>query len=330
MSAVAMLVGVALATTAAIAILISMVNGQLPASEPTQLNGNETNGHWIDPNGPSVQFVLFTRNSSPYNIRIGNIDDLRNSGFNISHSVKILIHGYQSSIKEAIFVITKDAYLETGDYNVIGMDWSVLCQSEYFSALRGVKIAGYYLGVFLSWLVQMGVPLANVHLVGHSMGAHVAGIGGASIKYGRVARITGLDPAKPGYRHSRYENRLDPGDAVIVDVIHTHAKILSLSEPVGHIDFYPNGGRTQPGCPDMEDIWQIVESLICSHGRAISLFAESIKNKRAFKSYKCETIEDAIYGICSEETDVYMGQSETYRKGIFYVQTKDKSPYSLT
>ena len=49
--------------------------------------------------------------------------------------------------------------------------------------------------------------------------------------------------------------RLDPSDALFVDVIHSNAKPLvdmgaGLYEPCGHVDFYPNGGQEQPGCPN--------------------------------------------------------------------------------
>nr|CAD7419130.1 unnamed protein product [Timema poppensis] len=47
--------------------------------------------------------------------------------------------------------------------------------------------------------------------------------------------------------------RLDPSDAKLVDVIHTDGKSIFLlgygmSQPCGHIDFYPNNGKEQPGC----------------------------------------------------------------------------------
>ena len=37
-------------------------------------------------------------------------------------------------------------------------------------------------------------------------------------------------------------------DADFVDVIHTDLKGLGIDQPIGHLDFYPNGGDVQPGC----------------------------------------------------------------------------------
>lgn len=61
----------------------------------------------------------------------------------------------------------------------------------------------------------------------------------------------GLDPAGPGFKEAPEYARLDPGDAKIIDSIHTSSQVLALTHPVGHVDFYPNGGKAQPGCPDL-------------------------------------------------------------------------------
>ena len=63
----------------------------------------------------------------------------------------------------------------------------------------------------------------------------------------------GLDPAKPFLTLENIDNRLDTTDADFVDVIHTDSGNLTGLElgffaPIGHIDFYPNGGTDQPGC----------------------------------------------------------------------------------
>lgn len=66
--------------------------------------------------------------------------------------------------------------------------------------------------------------------------------------------LTGLDPAGPGFDFDHADARLDPTDAMFVDVIHSDVRnfaiyrSLGLKRPCGHVDFYPNGGEQQPGC----------------------------------------------------------------------------------
>lgn len=81
--------------------------------------------------------------------------------------------------------------MKSGEYNVIGMDWSVLCEFEYFSAVRGAQLAASALTHFLNYLKRAGVKYEDMHLIGHSLGAHVAGMGSDAIKDGRIGRITG-------------------------------------------------------------------------------------------------------------------------------------------
>lgn len=61
----------------------------------------------------------------------------------------------------------------------------------------------------------------------------------------------GLDPAFPGFTVENTDERLDTSDAQFVDVMHTNSEPLldgGLSFPVavGHVDFWPNGGISQP------------------------------------------------------------------------------------
>jgi len=59
----------------------------------------------------------------------------------------------------------------------------------------------------------------------------------------------GLDPAKPLFSDKKPKERLDKKDAKFVDIVHTTNFILGQHQPIGKIDFYPNGGITQqPGC----------------------------------------------------------------------------------
>lgn len=125
------------------------------------------------------------------------------------------------------------------------------------------ELVGRQLALVLLDAVNLGVDPANIHVIGFSLGAHVAGCASEVLK-GKsllLGRITGLDPASPFFRHHLFREKsrkLDATDARLVDVIHTDGSQdfmdgFGLLKPIGHVDFFPNGGREQPGCTDIKN-----------------------------------------------------------------------------
>lgn len=74
----------------------------------------------------------------------------------------------------------------------------------------------------------------------------------------------GLDPARPAFEDCiGPENHLDRTDAEFVDIIHSCAGFLGFKSPIGHVDFYPNGGSPpQPGCTEINQIFSKLETYI--------------------------------------------------------------------
>lgn len=156
--------------------------------------------------------------------------------------------------------------------------------------------------------------LDNVHMIGHSLGAHLCGYTGYYLKKDfnmTLGRITGLDPAELAFTETNPMVRLDVTDAKYVDIVHSDAtpfvpKIgLGLYEPIGHLDFYPNGGFNQPGCDQTlrkrkDGMWisSMFQFFSCSHGRAIHLYTESMRTKCPFTAITCESYEQFLAGDC--------------------------------
>ena len=171
------------------------------------------------------------------------------------------------AICNIIIIIT--AYLEESNkrngsiskkYNIICVDWSVLSKEVvYFDSVFYTKTVGKRIGEFVEFLhLNHFIPnYKAVHLIGFSLGAHVAGIAGHFIQErtngsGKIGRITGLDPAGP-YPSEPLSERLDPEDALFCDVIHTNMGSLFMGDfgstlILGHVDFFPGGGQRQAGC----------------------------------------------------------------------------------
>lgn len=139
-------------------------------------------------------------------------------------------------------------------YNVVVVDWGMLADPKfsgdagnlfYGFAVKNVPLVGRRVGEFVLFLMKNGAvrSLDQVHLIGFSLGSHVSGNAGNTLKEltGQVpARITGLDPAGPSfYKGLRLSSRqLSTEDANFVDIIHTNQGALGIYKNIGHVDFY--------------------------------------------------------------------------------------------
>jgi Lipase len=147
-------------------------------------------------------------------------------------------------------------------------------------------------------------------LIGHSLGAHVAGNVGRFFN-GTIGRITALDPAGPLF-HPESKDAINATDALFVDSVHTSAGILGQMRPSVDVSFYPNRGYPpQPGCTAF-DFFMFGR---CSHHRASLFFAESIYWPENFEGLKCD-MDDIMNAPCQQienQTDIadiaFMGEA---------------------
>ncbi|XP_044735396.1 phospholipase A1-like [Chrysoperla carnea] len=302
-----------------------VVMGQTNRSDPRQKKASAKNIH----------FYLYTKGGAGldqhYELFVNKSTNLKNSPFNPAYPTKILIHGFGNSYKSPFGQQTKNSYLNSGRYNVIVVDWRKLARAPwYLTASKNTRLVGQTTAQLIDNLVQgAGMKLENLHIIGHSLGAHTAGIAGKNVKSGRVERITGLDPALPLYNLAPgdAEWRLTKDDAQFVDVIHTASGLLGFLFPLGDNDYYPNGGTvSQPGCN-----FDIGGS--CSHSRSWEYFIETIPNAVAFPTRACENLKQVKDGSCdSFRSDAPNMGDRTFKdeeNRIFYTKTRSEKPFAI-
>ncbi|KOC63514.1 Pancreatic triacylglycerol lipase [Habropoda laboriosa] len=277
-----------------------------------------------------VSFLLYTRSGPENGTQLYRNDrqGLLNSNFKRSRLTKFITHGWKSSAMSSGLVKMKDEYLKYYDYNVIMVDWQPLAASTfYLGPMHNTKNVGETVAQFIDFLVrETGLKPKDVHFLGHSLGAHVAGNTGSSITSGRLGRITGLDPASPGFHLlASNKTKLDSTDALFVDIIHSCGGVVGFLQPLGSVDFYPNGGvPVQPGCCC---IAELIEA--CSHGRSYVYLTESIGSKTGFVASKCNTWDNYVLGNCKNAKTTLMGEHVDKRAtGSYFLMTRSEPPYA--
>lgn len=199
-----------------------------------------------------IKFELFTINNQT--VVQTKIDPENFDAINETIPTKIIIHGWlvNSSTYWIPQIITQ--LLKREKSNVITIDWSAYSTSiNYPLVRRQLKEIGEYVANFLIAIAKNeSKTLEKVHVIGHSLGAHLAGFVGQSV-YSKlnkkIGKITGLDAAGPLFELTDLDLRLSGDDADVVDAIHTNGKMLGFAARYGTMDFFPNGGGpVQPGC----------------------------------------------------------------------------------
>lgn len=243
-----------------------------------------------------VQFLLFTPSDPGCGQLVEEDSDIRNSEFNASLGTKLIIHGFRVlGTKPSWINKFIRALLRAADANVIAVDWVYGSTGMYFSAVENVVKLSLEISSFLSKLLELGVSESSIHIIGVSLGAHVGGMVGHFYK-GQLGRITGLDPAGPEYTRASLEERLDSGDALFVEAIHTDTDNLGIRIPVGHVDYFVNGGQDQPGCPAF--IHAGYNYLICDHMRAVHLYISALENTCPLMAFPCASYKAFLEGDC--------------------------------
>jgi predicted alpha/beta-fold hydrolase len=112
-------------------------------------------------------------------------------------------YGYTEKFSSQSTQTVVKSYLARGDHNILVVEWSNYSNGNYIlNAIPNSYKVGEIIGKTLLSMKSIGFKLENFHLVGHSLGGHLVGFIGRSVKANsnqtvRMNRITALDAAGP-------------------------------------------------------------------------------------------------------------------------------------
>lgn len=301
------------------------------------------------PKDVGTRFLIYgTRRarSIPMEVSADDINDNTHRAIDPTLPTKVIVHGFGSHCGHLWVYDMRTALMNIQDCNIVCVDWGPgSAVPNYVRAAANTRLVGRQLAKLIR---NLNVPLEKVHMIGFSLGAHVAGFAGAEL--GNVSRITGLDPAGPLFESQDPRVRLDATDANFVDVIHSNGEQLILGglgswQPMGDVDYYPNGGKVQSGCSNIflgavsDIIWSSADEgkSLCNHRRAYKFFTDSVSPKCQFPAFLCdEGYEGLLKGECfpCSKNDVNrscgnMGyySNESSARGKLYLMTREEEPF---
>uniref|UniRef100_H0XKQ0 Lipase H n=1 Tax=Otolemur garnettii TaxID=30611 RepID=H0XKQ0_OTOGA len=245
--------------------------------------------------GLNVKLMLYTRK----NLTCAQVINATAFGnLNVTKKTTFIVHGFRPTGSPPVWIgDLVEGLLFVEDMNVVVVDWNRGATTLiYTNAASKTKNVATVLKEFIDqMLLTKGkksdqVLMALVNSAGidtHFLPSSILGL---------ISGLTSLDPAGPLFNGKPPQDRLDPSDAQFVDVIHSDIDALGYREPLGHIDFYPNGGLDQPGCP--KTIFGGMQYFKCDHQRSVYLYLSSLTESCTITAYPCDSYRDYRNGKC--------------------------------
>ncbi|XP_018324663.1 pancreatic lipase-related protein 2 isoform X2 [Agrilus planipennis] len=332
-------------TIFSLAFLLTGISAQATNARRTQPKKPESVGELFNTSScipkpyrcphPKIEFYLYTRRTqnNPELLNTLHPESLYYSQFNRAYPTKVVIHGFGGGRNLAPSTDMRDAYFANGFYNIIIVDYGSLVREPCLSQMDWApRFCAKCIAQLVHYLSQhpRGVKADDIHMIGYSVGAHIAGLVANyldPVAHGKLGRITGLDPSIFFYMGNNRSRDVDTTDAHFVDILHTGAGILGQWGPSGHADFYINGGSSQPGCTSDT----LFNTLACDHTKVTPYFIESIVTKRGFFAYPCPSLLSFLVGWCDpkDEDYVLMGEHVSHKaRGVYYVKTNADPPFA--
>ncbi|KAK0071806.1 hypothetical protein PV325_012319 [Microctonus aethiopoides] len=305
-------------------IIIDLMLGQVSAKSSKA----DKDAKKRDELAAKIQIIIYKGNSidtaDVVKVPITRPDILFNC-LDLDKPLAIYVHGFHEGPSAENTQTVVDAYLCRGTDNIWSFDWSKLSYYGYGTVVKNAKIIAQIFAITLTQLIDRGLNPKGYHIVGHSLGAQIAGSIYKSFGYD-IPRITALDAAGPGFSGSK-DDHISNKSALCVDVIHTDGGRYGFENDAGTADFFPNGGkRIQPGCPRGGGL--LTPKDLCHHWRSWRFWAESIINEGAFRATLCDNYDDYLNGECDGNPVINMGYgAPTNARGRFYLTTRDESPF---
>ncbi|XP_037040483.1 pancreatic lipase-related protein 2-like [Bradysia coprophila] len=244
---------------------------------------------------------------------------LPETGFNKNLPTVFVIHGFLSGYDFIELFRAGYGTDLTRKLNLIGIDWSRGAGTwvlDYWRVLRRISTVGSAVGRFIMAAIKDNVisDPNSIHVVGHSLGAHIAGFVGKYMAESgpnsiKLRHITALDPAGPYIGSYECPRRLCDTDASFVETIHTNGGMLGRWKPIGQLDLYVNGGRRQSGC--------ILPT--CSHSFSHKWYRSVMTGTPETDGWLCKDLNEMENELFCKQA----GNPRKYRFEILEIRTRE-------